>query len=64
MCCNKHELFVLCDEENCPDHNLMLRNWNPGQNPKKAMMVHNGQWLKLTASAVLHSLTIQSGGKA
>ncbi|XP_060738848.1 cell surface hyaluronidase [Tachysurus vachellii] len=49
-------------DENCPDHNLTLSNWNPGQNPKKAVVVQNGQRLKLIASATLHSLTIQSGG--
>lgn len=62
-CCNKHELFVLCAIENCPDHNLTLSDWNPGQNPKKAVVVRNGQLFRLTASATLHSLTIQSGGK-
>lgn len=61
--CNKHDLFVLCALENCPDHNLTLSIWNPGQNPKKAVVVRNGQRFKLTASASLYSLTIQSGGK-
>ncbi|MCJ8746697.1 hypothetical protein PDJAM_G00144710 [Pangasius djambal] len=49
-------------DENCPDHNLTLSNWNPGQDPKKAAVVHNGQRFKLIASATLYSLTIQSGG--
>ncbi|XP_053510042.1 cell surface hyaluronidase isoform X2 [Ictalurus furcatus] len=49
-------------DKNCPDHNLTLSDWNPGQNPKKAVVVRNGQLFKLTASATLHSLTIQSGG--
>ncbi|KAK3514507.1 hypothetical protein QTP70_018650 [Hemibagrus guttatus] len=49
-------------DENCPDHKLTLSNWNPGHNPKKAVVVQNGQHFKLIASATLHSLTIQSGG--
>lgn len=59
---NKRGLFALCALENCPDHNLTLSNWNPGHNPKKAVVVQNGQHFKLIASATLHSLTIQSGG--
>lgn len=54
---------LLCASENCPDHNLTLSDWNPGQNPRKAVVVRNGQRFKLMASATLYSLTIQSGGK-
>ncbi|KAI5625255.1 transmembrane protein 2 isoform X1, partial [Silurus asotus] len=49
-------------DENCPDHNLKLRKWNPGHIPKKDMVIHKGDLYKLTASATFHSLTIKSGG--
>uniref|UniRef100_A0AAR2JT76 G8 domain-containing protein n=1 Tax=Pygocentrus nattereri TaxID=42514 RepID=A0AAR2JT76_PYGNA len=48
--------------ENCPDHDPTLRTWNPGQDPKKAVVVGSGERLRLVASATLQSLTIQSGG--
>lgn len=63
-CCNKNERFVLCALENCPDHNLMLSKWKPGNNSKMDVVVRNGERLKLIASATMRSLTIQSGGKA
>uniref|UniRef100_A0A8B9KB70 Cell migration inducing hyaluronidase 2 n=1 Tax=Astyanax mexicanus TaxID=7994 RepID=A0A8B9KB70_ASTMX len=47
---------------NCPDQDLTLRNWNPGQNPKKAVVVGSGERLRLASSATLQSLTILSGG--
>ncbi|XP_062873668.1 cell surface hyaluronidase [Trichomycterus rosablanca] len=49
-------------DENCPDHDPTLRNWNPGQKPKQAVVVRNGERLRLVASATLLSLTIKSGG--
>ncbi|KAI4891650.1 hypothetical protein NFI96_020589, partial [Prochilodus magdalenae] len=49
-------------DENCPDHDLTLRNWNPGHDLKKAVVVGSGERLRLVASATLQSLTIQSGG--
>ncbi|XP_049326162.1 cell surface hyaluronidase [Astyanax mexicanus] len=49
-------------DENCPDQDLTLRNWNPGQNPKKAVVVGSGERLRLASSATLQSLTILSGG--
>lgn len=49
--------------ENCPDHNPSLRSWNPGHQPKEAVVVKRGQLFKLESSATLLSLTIQSGGK-
>uniref|UniRef100_A0A8B9RCD7 Cell migration inducing hyaluronidase 2 n=1 Tax=Astyanax mexicanus TaxID=7994 RepID=A0A8B9RCD7_ASTMX len=48
--------------KNCPDQDLTLRNWNPGQNPKKAVVVGSGERLRLASSATLQSLTILSGG--
>uniref|UniRef100_A0A8B9K828 Cell migration inducing hyaluronidase 2 n=1 Tax=Astyanax mexicanus TaxID=7994 RepID=A0A8B9K828_ASTMX len=41
-------------------HEIM--NWNPGQNPKKAVVVGSGERLRLASSATLQSLTILSGG--
>ncbi|KAM9446380.1 cell surface hyaluronidase [Clarias gariepinus] len=49
-------------DENCPDHNLMLSKWKPGNNSKMDVVVRNGERLKLIASATMRSLTIQSGG--
>uniref|UniRef100_A0A8B9RCE4 Cell migration inducing hyaluronidase 2 n=1 Tax=Astyanax mexicanus TaxID=7994 RepID=A0A8B9RCE4_ASTMX len=49
-------------DANCPDQDLTLRNWNPGQNPKKAVVVGSGERLRLASSATLQSLTILSGG--
>lgn len=50
-------------DENCPDHNPSLHSWNPGHQPEKAVVVRRGNLLRLDASATLHSLTIQSGGR-
>ncbi|KAL7836298.1 hypothetical protein AOLI_G00275820 [Acnodon oligacanthus] len=49
-------------DENCPDHDPTLRTWNPGQDPKKAVVVGSGERFRLVASTTLQSLTIQSGG--
>uniref|UniRef100_A0A6Q2YLV1 hyaluronoglucosaminidase n=1 Tax=Esox lucius TaxID=8010 RepID=A0A6Q2YLV1_ESOLU len=49
-------------DENCPDHNTLLRSWNPGHNPEKAMVVRRGDLFRLDSSATFYSLTIQSGG--
>uniref|UniRef100_A0AAR2KAV2 G8 domain-containing protein n=1 Tax=Pygocentrus nattereri TaxID=42514 RepID=A0AAR2KAV2_PYGNA len=57
-----HSCFCVLVVENCPDHDPTLRTWNPGQDPKKAVVVGSGERLRLVASATLQSLTIQSGG--
>uniref|UniRef100_A0AAR2JE45 G8 domain-containing protein n=1 Tax=Pygocentrus nattereri TaxID=42514 RepID=A0AAR2JE45_PYGNA len=61
----KHIIYRFCHQsmlKNCPDHDPTLRTWNPGQDPKKAVVVGSGERLRLVASATLQSLTIQSGG--
>ncbi|XP_061674010.1 cell surface hyaluronidase [Syngnathoides biaculeatus] len=50
-------------DENCPDHNPSLSNWNPGHQPEKAIVVRRGDLFRLESSATFHSLTIQSGGR-
>ncbi|KAJ8006007.1 hypothetical protein DPEC_G00123790 [Dallia pectoralis] len=50
-------------DENCPDQNPVLRSWNPGHNPKTAMVVRRGDLFRLASSATFFSLTIQSGGR-
>uniref|UniRef100_A0A3Q4IEG6 hyaluronoglucosaminidase n=1 Tax=Neolamprologus brichardi TaxID=32507 RepID=A0A3Q4IEG6_NEOBR len=50
-------------DENCPDHNPSLSNWNPGHQPQRAVIVRRGDLFRLDASATLRSLTIQSGGR-
>ncbi|XP_061623290.1 cell surface hyaluronidase isoform X2 [Phyllopteryx taeniolatus] len=50
-------------DENCPDHNPSLSNWNPGHQPEKAMVVRRGDFFRLDSSATFRSLAIQSGGR-
>ncbi|XP_030593634.1 cell surface hyaluronidase [Archocentrus centrarchus] len=50
-------------DENCPDHNPSLSSWKPGHQPQQAVIVWRGDLYRLDASATLHSLTIQSGGR-
>ncbi|XP_054628845.1 cell surface hyaluronidase isoform X1 [Dunckerocampus dactyliophorus] len=50
-------------DENCPDHNPSLSDWNPGHQPQKAIVVSRGELFRLESSATFHSLTIQSGGR-
>ncbi|XP_019949359.2 cell surface hyaluronidase [Paralichthys olivaceus] len=50
-------------DENCPDHNPSLSSWNPGHQPKKAVVVMRGHLFRLDSSATFFSLTIQSGGQ-
>uniref|UniRef100_A0AAX7SH87 hyaluronoglucosaminidase n=1 Tax=Astatotilapia calliptera TaxID=8154 RepID=A0AAX7SH87_ASTCA len=50
-------------DENCPDHNPSLSNWNPGHQPQRAVIVRRGDLFRLDASATLRSLTIQSGAQ-
>ncbi|KAM3867966.1 cell surface hyaluronidase [Diretmus argenteus] len=50
-------------DENCPDHSASLSSWNPGQQPETAVVVRRGNLFRLDASATIHSLTIQSGGR-
>ncbi|KAG5841242.1 hypothetical protein ANANG_G00197470 [Anguilla anguilla] len=49
-------------DENCPDHNLSLRKWNPGQDPTRAVVLRKGDQFRLDSSATLQSITIQKGG--
>ncbi|KAI1900050.1 hypothetical protein AGOR_G00046010 [Albula goreensis] len=49
-------------DENCPDHNPSLSRWNPGLNPKRAVVLRTGDHFRLDSSATLHSVTIQKGG--
>ncbi|XP_061836545.1 cell surface hyaluronidase [Nerophis lumbriciformis] len=50
-------------DENCPDHNPSLSDWNPGQQPQTAVVVRRGDLFRLESSATFRSLTIQSGGR-
>ncbi|XP_035382477.1 cell surface hyaluronidase isoform X1 [Electrophorus electricus] len=61
-------IFILCLtsgdvlDENCPDHDPTLIDWNPGTGPRTPAVVRRGDRFRLVASASLQSLTIQSGG--
>ncbi|XP_057687315.1 cell surface hyaluronidase isoform X1 [Corythoichthys intestinalis] len=50
-------------DENCPDHNPSLSNWNPGHQPEKTIIVGRGNLFRLESSATFRSLKIQSGGR-
>ncbi|XP_056131096.1 cell surface hyaluronidase [Lampris incognitus] len=50
-------------DENCPDHNPSLSSWSPGHQSERAVVVSKGNLFRLDASATLHSLTIQAGGR-
>ncbi|KAM4810556.1 cell surface hyaluronidase CEMIP2 [Rhinophrynus dorsalis] len=49
-------------DENCPDQNYFLSNWNPGHDTTKRVIIKNGDLLRLQSDATVHSITIQDGG--
>ncbi|XP_002819909.3 inactive cell surface hyaluronidase CEMIP2 isoform X3 [Pongo abelii] len=49
-------------DENCPDQNPRLRNWDPGQDSAKQVVIKEGDMLRLTSDATVHSIVIQDGG--
>uniref|UniRef100_A0A2K6K1L5 hyaluronoglucosaminidase n=1 Tax=Rhinopithecus bieti TaxID=61621 RepID=A0A2K6K1L5_RHIBE len=49
-------------DENCPDQNPRLRNWDPGQDAAKQVVIKEGDMLRLTSDATVHSIVIQDGG--
>ncbi|MBN3297827.1 TMEM2 hyaluronidase, partial [Amia calva] len=49
-------------DENCPDHNPSLRNWNPGHDLQRAVIIRKGDLFRLDSSATFLSLIIQEGG--
>ncbi|KAM9328953.1 cell surface hyaluronidase CEMIP2 [Gastrophryne carolinensis] len=50
-------------DENCPDQNYFLSNWNPGHDATKRVVIKNGDLFRLQSDATVHSITIQDGGK-
>ncbi|XP_007531305.1 inactive cell surface hyaluronidase CEMIP2 [Erinaceus europaeus] len=49
-------------DENCPDQNPLLRNWDPGQDATKQVVIKEGDLLRLTSDATVNSIVIQDGG--
>ena len=49
--------------ENCPDQNPRLRNWDPGQDSAKQVVIKEGDMFRLTSDATVNSVVIQDGGK-
>ncbi|XP_012873851.1 PREDICTED: transmembrane protein 2 [Dipodomys ordii] len=49
-------------DENCPDQNPHLRNWDPGQDPAKQVVIKEGDNFRLTSDATVNSIVIQDGG--
>lgn len=52
-----------CLAENCPDQNPRLRNWDPGQDSAKQVVIKEGDMFRLTSDATVNSIVIQDGGK-
>ncbi|XP_063311112.1 inactive cell surface hyaluronidase CEMIP2 [Pelobates fuscus] len=50
-------------DENCPDQNYFLHNWNPGHDATKSVIIKKGDLYRLQSDATLHSITIQDGGQ-
>ncbi|XP_018417775.1 PREDICTED: transmembrane protein 2 [Nanorana parkeri] len=50
-------------DENCPDQNYYLSNWNPGHDTTKKVVIKKGDLLRLQSDATVYSITIQDGGK-
>ncbi|XP_050800076.1 cell surface hyaluronidase [Gopherus flavomarginatus] len=48
--------------ENCPDQNPRLQNWNPGQDTGKRVIIKKGDLFRLNMDATVHSIVIQDGG--
>ncbi|KAK7802812.1 hypothetical protein U0070_023602 [Myodes glareolus] len=49
-------------DENCPDQNPRLRNWDPGQDSVKHVVIKEGDMFRLTSDATVDSIVIQDGG--
>uniref|UniRef100_A0A8C6YEA1 hyaluronoglucosaminidase n=1 Tax=Naja naja TaxID=35670 RepID=A0A8C6YEA1_NAJNA len=49
-------------DENCPDQNPRLKNWNPGHDREKRIVIQKGDLFRLNVDATVHSLVIQDGG--
>uniref|UniRef100_A0A673UKD2 hyaluronoglucosaminidase n=1 Tax=Suricata suricatta TaxID=37032 RepID=A0A673UKD2_SURSU len=49
-------------DENCPDQNPRLRNWDPGQDSAKQVVIKEGDMFRLTSDATVDSVLIQDGG--
>nr|KAF6483621.1 cell migration inducing hyaluronidase 2 [Rousettus aegyptiacus] len=49
-------------DENCPDQNPRLRNWDPGQDSAKQVVIKEGDMFRLTSDATVNSIVIQDGG--
>ncbi|XP_019373011.1 PREDICTED: transmembrane protein 2 [Gavialis gangeticus] len=49
-------------DENCPDQNPRLSNWNPGQDTEKRVLIKSGDLFRLNSDATVHSIIIQDGG--
>lgn len=49
-------------DENCPDQNPRLRNWDPGQDSAKHVVIREGDMFRLTSDATMDSIVIQDGG--
>ncbi|XP_031464614.1 cell surface hyaluronidase [Phasianus colchicus] len=49
-------------DENCPDQNPRLKNWSPGKDPEKRVIIKKGDLFRLNSDATVHSITIQDGG--
>ncbi|XP_021007303.1 cell surface hyaluronidase [Mus caroli] len=49
-------------DENCPDQNPRLRNWDPGQDSAKHIVIKEGDLFRLTSDATVDSIVIQDGG--
>ncbi|KAM8961420.1 cell surface hyaluronidase CEMIP2 [Pelodytes ibericus] len=49
-------------DENCPDQNKLLRNWNPGHEAARRVIIKEGDLFRLQSDATLHSITIKNGG--
>uniref|UniRef100_A0A8C5V5C2 hyaluronoglucosaminidase n=1 Tax=Microcebus murinus TaxID=30608 RepID=A0A8C5V5C2_MICMU len=49
-------------DENCPDQNPRLRNWDPGQDSAKQVVIKEGDMFRLTSDVTVNSITIQDGG--
>ncbi|XP_039217617.1 cell surface hyaluronidase isoform X1 [Crotalus tigris] len=49
-------------DENCPDQNPRLKNWNPGHDREKRIVVQKGDLFRLNVDATVHSIVIQDGG--
>ncbi|XP_004464997.2 cell surface hyaluronidase CEMIP2 [Dasypus novemcinctus] len=49
-------------DENCPDQNPCLRNWDPGQDSSKQVVIKEGDLFRLTSDVTVNSIVIQDGG--